>query len=349
MPGAAFHNRRAHFIENDQLRLTVLEGGGHIAEILHKKSGVSPLWIPLWPSIEPVAFHTGSYEEYGSGSEGMLLAGIMGHNLCLDIFGPPSPEEAAAGLTVHGESSIVRYDIAASGDRLEMRAHLPLAGLAIERAILLRGEAVKIRETVRNLCAFDRAIAWTQHVTLGPPFLEKGATEFRASATLSRAHEAPFGAHDYIQVGADFDWPNAPRADGGTADLRVFTNVPHSSAFTTHLMDPVRADAFFAAFNPRFHLAFGYVWKQADFPWLGIWEENLSRDAPPWNGKTITRGMEFGVSPVPETRRQMIERGRMFGVPCYRWLAAKAQCEVEYWVVTGSAEEIPERLGWPRA
>ena len=36
---------------------------------------------------------------YGGGADGRLLAGIMGHNLCLDIFGGPSAEEAAAGLT----------------------------------------------------------------------------------------------------------------------------------------------------------------------------------------------------------------------------------------------------------
>jgi hypothetical protein len=40
-----------------------------------------------------------------------LLAGLMGHNLCLDIFGGPSDEEAAAGLSVHGEASVAPYEI----------------------------------------------------------------------------------------------------------------------------------------------------------------------------------------------------------------------------------------------
>ena len=34
--------------------------------------------------------------------------------------------------------------------------------------------------------------------------------------------------------------------------------------------------------------------------------------------------MEFGVSPIPETRRAMIDRGKLFGVPCYRWIPAKS-------------------------
>src|SRR5450759_989593 len=73
--------------------------------------------------------------------------------------------------------------------------------------------------------------------------------------------------------------------------------------------------------------------KQADFPWMGIWEENYSRTHAPWKGQALARGMEFGVSPMPESRRQMIDRGKLFGVPAYRWLPAKARLEVEYCAV----------------
>ena len=44
-----YRGRRAAAIENNDLRVTVLEEGGHIAEILHKASGVNPLWTPGWP------------------------------------------------------------------------------------------------------------------------------------------------------------------------------------------------------------------------------------------------------------------------------------------------------------
>ena len=39
-------------------------------------------------------------------------------------------------------------------------------------------------------------------------------------------------------------------------------------------MDPGQETAFFVAFSPAARLAFGYVWQRADFPWMGIWEEN---------------------------------------------------------------------------
>ena len=170
-------------------------------------------------------------------------------------------------------------------------------------------------------------------MTLGPPFLEKGVTEFRASATRSKVFERPFGSADYLEPAAEFDWPDAPRPGGGTADLRRSSPAAASSAYTAHLMDPPQDTAFFVAFSPAARLMFGYVWRRADFPWMGIWEENASRPQPPWKGVTLTRGMEFGVSPFPETRREMIERGRLFGVPTFRWIPAATRVTVDYAIV----------------
>jgi hypothetical protein len=322
--------RSAASIENDQVRVTVLREGGHIAEILHKASGVNPLWTPPWPSIEPSTYRPELHPEYGSGHEAKLLSGIMGHNLCLDIFGGPSEEEAAAGFGVHGEGSVAPYEIQQNGSRLVMSSCFPLAQIRFERTIELHGGTVQVLEAFESVAAFDRPIAWTQHVTLGPPFLECGVTQFRTSATRSKVYEGPFGTADYLEPGACFDWPMAPRIGGGVVDLSVFTGAASSSAFTAHLMDVDREDAFFTAFNPGLRLSFGYSWKRTDFPWLGIWEENRCREHAPWNGRTITRGMEFGVSPMAESRRRMVERGSMFGVPGYRWLSARARIEATY-------------------
>src|SRR5712692_359842 len=98
-----YRNRRGAAIENGDLRVTVLEEGGHIAEIFDKRAGVNPLRTPSWPSIEPSAFDPRVHTTYGAGGDARLLAGIMGHNLCLDIFGGPSAEEATAGMSAHGD------------------------------------------------------------------------------------------------------------------------------------------------------------------------------------------------------------------------------------------------------
>ena len=216
-----FHGRQAVSIENEALRVTVLKEGGHVAEVLHKKSGISPLWVPHWPSIEPSQFDPVTHPEFGGGADGRLLAGIMGHNLCLDIFGGPSEAEAAAGLTAHGEASVAEYAIDTRPGELVMEARLPMAALDVRRTLELHGDVVHIQERVRNLTACDRPIGWTQHVTLAPPFLRHGETEFHTSATRSKVFESQFGPADYLSAGAIFDWPDAPAIDGSTADLRV--------------------------------------------------------------------------------------------------------------------------------
>ena len=54
--------------------------------------------------------------------------------------------------------------------------------------------------------------------------------------------------------------------------------------------------------------------------------------------------MEFGVSPFPETRRAMVERGRLFDTPTYCWLPARAVVEASYRIVLQTAASIPETL-----
>ena len=343
-----YRGRRAATIENDVLRVTVLEEGGHIAEITDVASGVNPLWTPHWESIEPSRYDAARDTVYGGGADAALLAGIMGHNLCLDIFGGPSADEAAAGLPVHGETSTARFDISVrdavggSSRSLTMTASLPAAQLRITRRITLDGHVARIHESVENVATTDRPVGWTQHVTMGPPFVARGETALRLTADRSMVYPGTFGPADYLQAGAEFRWPHAPRVDNSIADLRACTSAPSSSAYTAHRMDPTRDRAFFIAHSPAAGLAFGYEWDRRDFPWAGIWEENHARMNAPWDGRALTWAVEFGVSPFPESRREMIERGRLFDTPCFRWLPAGRTTEVEYRAFLAPAAAIPE-------
>lgn len=328
-----YAGRRAHAIENEHLQVVVTVEGGHIAAIHDKRTGVNPLWLPPWPSIEPSQYDPQKHPGYGGNAESKLLCGILGHNLCLDLFGGPSPEEAEAGLGVHGEGSVAPYRFEERDGSLTQSASLDTCRLIFRRELRCAADkpSVTVTETVENPTACDREIAWTQHVTLGPPFLEKGVTRFEATATRSKTFEGEFSpGMGYMRPNTEFNWPHVPCLEGDTEDLRLFTSRAASGAYSAHLMDPNRDHAWFAAHNPRLGLGIAYIWKQKDFPWMGIWEENYSRAAAPWNGKTLTRGMEFGVSPFPESRRAMIERGSLFGVPTYRWIPAGRSITVQY-------------------
>ena len=322
MSETTFRGRRAVSVENEALRVTVLVEGGHVAEILDKGTGVNPLWLPPWPSIEPSTYSAAGHPEYGNDSESKLLSGIMGHNLCLDLFGAPTAEEAAAGMTVHGEASVVPYAVSAAGNELTAAATFPVARLRFERKLRLDGRRVLFSETVENLAPVDHPIAWTQHVTLGPPFVERGATQFRAPVARS------YSLGEAREVTAQ--------------NLHTFPDAASSGGFTTHLMDPLRENAFFLAYSPGSHLLVGYTWKRADFPWLGVWEENHSRMHAPWNGNAITWGMEFSASPLPESRRAMISRNGMFGAQGYRWIPARSRVSLEYSAFVTAAHSLPE-------
>ncbi len=63
----------------------------------------------------------------------------------------------------------------------------------------------------------------------------------------------------------------------------------------------------------------------------------------------VACGMEFGASPMPETRREMIDRGRLFDAPTFRWIPAKARVEVVYWAIACDADVVPEMLTSPTA
>ena len=339
-------NRRKAELENDYLRLTLLTGGGHIAAVTLKSNGVNPLWDPIWETIEPSAYDPARHGKFGAPPGGPLLAGIAGHNLCFDLFGEPSEAEAAAGLTAHGEASAADWQVKSRPGELTAVADLTRTGMRFERRLSLSpaGQAVVITESAENLGNIDRPVGWTEHVTMGPPFLKNGKTRCHMPATRSKVYEKEFAdGKDRFPFGDEFAWPQVPLNEGGTEDLRTYTDRASSAAYTCHLMDPAREQVFFTAHDPGTKTLFGYIWRRRDFPWIGIWEENHLRQASPWDGRSLTRGMEFGVSPMPETRREMVDRGRLFGEPCYRWIPARSKVTVEYCLfIAESPGEVTE-------
>jgi len=344
-----YRNRRAASVENESILVIVTAEGGHIAAITHKSNGVNPLWTPPWPSIEPSTYDRTRNPEYGSSDEAYLLSGIMGHSICLDTYGKPSPEEFLAGMPVHGEGPVAPYSVKSDRNTISMSAILPKAQLEFSREISVYENSglIRFHECVENLSYTDRPIAWTQHVTMGPPFLELGQTRFRIPVTRSKVIDEDFtGGRGAQKSGAEFEGLLCPRKDGGVIDLSVYSSEPVSSGLTIHLIDPVLDQAFFVAWSPTTKVLFGYIWRRTDFPWLCRWEENHFRADPPWNNQTVTCAMEFGVSPMLESRRQMTARGSLFGTPAFRWVPGKSRLNAEYLAFITVADSIPESVEW---
>ncbi len=348
-----WNGREAYTLHNDLVQLVTLTGGGHIAEFQFLPATdlpmINPLWVPPWKSMEPYLYQADKHAaEYGPIKEGKLLSGIAGHNICLDYFGPPSEEEAAQGLSTHGEAPSAKWKKTALHESarevsLTLEVDLPVAGLHFIRKISLRrGESVAyFRETVVNEKKADHFFHWTQHVTLSPPFLGHETSRVDLPGTSGRTYAGGYGGKELLESDRGFHWPFAPAQGGGTVDLTRPFSRPGLGFLVSVLLRPHRKIEYVSALNKPHGLLFGYVFRSADFPWVAIWEENQSRSGPPWNGSCQTRGLEFSSTPMPLTRREAFAVSPLLGATTFSMVPAKGKVTACY---LAFLTKVPERL-----
>jgi hypothetical protein len=332
-----WNGRKGYVLGNSVVRMTTLTGGGHISDFrLEQSPVVNPLWTPPWKTIDPQSYREKIHaSKYGTITEGKLLSGIVGHNICLDYFGSPSTEEAQFGLSQHGEAPSSRWRKAAGAVTqqrvaLTLEVNLPVAGLKVSRIIELRKDesVAYVTEVVENRRKADHFFHWTQHVTLGTPFLT--ANDSMISLPGTRGYTGDEGTPPLLAAGEEFEWPNAPSATGGLVDLTSPLIRDGFSFLVAILLDKRRDVAFIAAVNRKLGLLLAYCFRRQDFPWVAIWEENRAIKAPPWNGMTQARGLEFSTTPLPLLRRDSFLFGRLFDEPTLACIPARATKKVRY-------------------
>ena len=257
----------------------------------------------------------------------------LGHFVCVDGFGPVSPEERSAGLPGHGEAHRVPWELVASGrtsaaggigtTTMSFAATLPLVQEVFRRTIrIVDGEnVVYVESELENLLSFDRPINWGEHATIGPPFLELGRTivEMSAMRAMTRSHESQSETlpHRLASFKA-FTWPMAPGLNGESIDVRSTPARGPIGDHTTSLMNPARRLVFVTAFNTSRHLLLGYIFRREEYPWTQSWESYPGDER-------IARGLEFATQPFDLPRREVIQTNSLLGAPTYRWLPAKSK------------------------
>lgn len=334
--------RESYTLSNGIIQLVSLTGGGHIAEFSFTEASglpvVNPMWVPPWKTIEPYKYGPEKHASlYGPPVTGKMISGTKGHSLCLDYFGAPSEAEAAQGLSIHGEAPSARWRKsklrrASRQVAITLGARLPVAGLLFKREIALRkGESVAyFKETVTNEQKADHFFHWTQHVSLGPPFLDPDASRVIIPATKGRTFPHGYDGKALLPSSRDFRWPFVNSRTGGKVDLtRPFVK-PGLGFVVTALLDPRRETEYIAALNTRYHVLIAYCFRRVDFPWVAIWEENRARNDSPWSGKTQARGLEFGSTPFPIGRIEAFAAGPLFNTPTFSTVAAGSRKTIQY-------------------
>ena len=338
-----WHGRKAFILGNEVLRLTTLTGGGHIAEVRlvssEKRLSVNPLWTPPWPTIDPQNYREKKHSRtYGTITEGKVLSGLAGHNICLDYFGSPSVEESQQGLSQHGEAAWSKWRLHNISERkdscaLTLSVQLPVCGLGFSRKSEVRSNEpiVYFTETVRNERKADHFFHWAQHITLGSPFLSNRNS--RISIPGTKGFTYPHGYDEgkaLLASGKKFRWPNAPLKSGKPVDLtRPFLR-DGLGFVAAVLLDKKREFGFVAAINTEMSLLVAYCFRRNDFPWVAIWEENMGISAPPWKQRTRARGLEFSTTPLPVHRRESFTSDRLFGEPNLTFVPARGEKIVRY-------------------
>ena len=328
------NGRKVIWVGNHDLQIAPAEGGGHIAALRGKDSdgGSNPFWQPPWPSLEPSAVTSAIVnEQYGGPPEGRLLASILGHSLALDLYGPPSKEETAAGAVTHGPFGVQTWAWRGIDESSLMgECDDRVAQLHFSRQVTVSGQCAVIEETVQNLCSWDRPIWWQEHVSFGPPFCEEG---FWATANCDRGttHPQSFGSGASLVPNTETNWPLAPQKNGEWRDYRRnLRDGAQANDFSGYRLRTSDEFGYFVVGNRRLKLALVYLWPRKFFPWLGIWDERHARAEKPWCLQTSVRAFEFGASPYPDTRRNLLRRPELFDAPTYLMLPAKGTIWVRY-------------------
>lgn len=316
-----FEGYPAVVLSNSKLQATIMTKGSTLANLVltDDSEKLSPLWNPM-----RMARELGKPAKFDGG------AGLF---VCVDGFGPTSPEEHAAGLPGHGEAHTETYAVESerhgSSTAVKLTAKLPIVQEMFTRTFRVTdGEnVVYVESELENLLGFDRPVNWAEHATIGSPFLEPGVTVVDISGSRSRTRPYTSTENGDTQIrltsGQDFTWPLAPGLDGKMINLRQTPAEPHFLDHAATLLDPGRELEWATAINPQKRLIIGYMFRRDDYPWIQYWGWY-----PP--SRKMARGMEFGTQPFDVPRREAISTGQMFDTPTYRWLPAKSKINTRF-------------------
>jgi hypothetical protein len=331
-------SRRAYRISNGAVELTVLVGGGHIADFRLCGSPINTIWEAPWPTIEPQTFSLIEHGPlYGDGAAARMLCGYTGHALALGYFGMPSSSEAAQGLPLHGEAvgsewKLVGLECKDESVSLTLEVHLPVYQLQFQRRIALRSDSIRalVQENVTNANDEPVEFQWVEHAAFGEPlFTEREASLF-LSGTRGMTWHLGYEGRELLPNDLEFCWPKVYSNEGIALDLSSPFLQDRTGFVASVLTDASRTDGFVAVHNRQHALVAGYSFDRNRFPWIALWEENRARSYPPWNGVTRVRGVEFGTSPMPLGLQQARENGTMFDTPVLTRLAPQSSVETQY-------------------
>ncbi|MBI4905456.1 MAG: hypothetical protein HY820_17615 [Acidobacteria bacterium] len=298
-------------LSSGKVELTTLPHGGAFVDFHLQGEKLNAMWDP-----SRMAREAGARPSFGTSK---------GHFLCVDGFGPVTKDEAAAGLSGHGEAVKLNWDVtSSSSSHVAFKVRLPLVQETLTRKITLApGEQVALVESeIASELPFDRVMLWAEHATIGAPFLKLGKTIVDQSTVNCQTKPHTMKGPRTFPSAVNFEWPAVP-VEGGVFNARVSPREHGSMNHIGCLMDLRRTIEYITAIDTESNTMLGYVFPRADYGWVQHWMNY------PANG-TYSWGLEFGMQPYDMTKRDILALSPMFGQPAFRWLPAKGKVATKF-------------------
>ncbi len=289
--------RKQVVLEGKSALVSVDVAGGSIVDFHLRDQKLNPL--------------TWNYPEKGD-----LKPRTIGHFVCFDRWGQPSPREFKNGMPFHGEATSVEWEVLSPPSRknggvtAEMRCRLPIGGMELKRTITLADNSpvATVREEITNINKLGRPWNIVQHSTIGPDYLDESVLlDTNAGKGFAQGGVLPTPEEPVLY------WPNVVYR-GAFVDLRVLKDKLEPGVTSFVFADSLEYGWVTAGNAPK-GLLIGYIWKTSEYPWLNIWRHSQ-------NGKPVARGMEFGTTGLHQPFDALVAKGEIFGHPLYEYIDA---------------------------
>lgn len=295
-------NRPATLLENEAVRVVVVDKGGMVPELsFRRQEGLcNTHWTPHFRSNSGEPYDPDRFGEYWPVE---LLYEAAGNFPCFPNFGAPCStngiEHPPHGLTANGPWTIVQwgstpdaavYQKSTIGPTLAYPSY-PISYTKFD--VLLPGHPihyVQIRAKNTGNETLKINAAW--HNTIGPPFLSAGCIiDASADRFASPPSPSEFDDTGRILPGTEFEGlDSAPLRGGGKASLR---EVPGMIGFTDLVVGSVPRDAdigWISVVNPLIDAVYLTYFKgpskvsPSDIPlnFNCLWMQYGGRNFPPW-------------------------------------------------------------------
>ena len=289
--------REQVILKGNTARVGVDIAGGSIVDFHLSDQGINPLtWnIPEKGDLKPLA---------------------IGHFICFDRWGQPSPQESKNGMPFHGEAATVEWKVLSQPlqkDGIissEMLCELPIGGLRLKRTLSLymNVPVLMVREEITNINKLGRVYNIVQHATIGPPFLDETVL-VDSNAWKGYMQESPMPTPEEPVI----YWPKIVY-NGELVDLRRLLNDPKPTV-VSFVFENDEDYGWVTACNPAQGLMIGYIWKLSDYPWINFWR-NVSDEKP------AARGLEFGTTGLHKPFADILAKKEIFGTPLFEYIDA---------------------------